>query len=127
MNSRSLEAALIADTAALAFAALIVTPLINAISPPTIAFRPASDGPALVLDGALLSLNLVDADLAAYYAAFTNGTLAGAFFAAAEGVHPAADGTLALTVGAAEPAKFVVVGASYDPIHEGDALAPAQP
>ena len=104
-----------------------VVPVPEPDAPPTIAFRPASDGPALVLDGALLSLNLVDADLAAYYAAFTNGTLAGAFFAAAEGVHPAADGTLALTVGAAEPAKFVVVGASYDPIHEGDALAPAQP
>ena len=43
------------------------------------------------------------------------------------GVPPAADGTLALTVGAAEPAKFVVIGASYDPIHEGDALSPVRP
>ncbi len=102
-----------------------VVPVPSSDKPAAPVFRAAADGGALVLDGSTLSLHLADADLAAYYAVFTNGTLGGPFFAAAEGVKPAAGGTLALSVGADEPAKFFVVGASYGPIHEGDEFDPA--
>ena len=43
-----------------------------------------------------------------------------AFRTPADGIHPATGGTLRLSVPAQDDAKFVVVGASYGPIHEGD-------
>ena len=43
-----------------------------------------------------------------------------AFRTPADGIHPATDGTLRLSVPAQDDAKFVIVGASYGPIHEGD-------
>ncbi|MBQ3810792.1 MAG: C10 family peptidase [Kiritimatiellae bacterium] len=88
-------------------------------------FRAAADGGALALDGGSLSLNLVACEADCWYAPFTNATVAGPFYAAADGVHPAADGTLQLSVPARDDAKFVVVGASLEPIHEGDVLDPA--
>jgi hypothetical protein len=88
-------------------------------------FRAAADGGALALDGGSLSLNLVACEADCWYAPFTNATVAGPFFAERDGVHPAADGTLSFSVDAGGSAKFVVVGASLEPIHEGDAVTPS--
>jgi hypothetical protein len=93
--------------------------------PPKPVFRAAADGGALALDGGSLSLNLVACEADCWYAPFTNATVAGPFFAEREGVHPAADGTLSFSVDAGGSAKFVVVGASLEPIHEGDAVVPS--
>ena len=106
-----------------------VVPVPSGDKPPVPAFRAPENGGALALTGtgstARFEINLSGADPAAYYAAFTNGTLSGAFFAAENGVHPATDGTLRLSVPAPDDAKFVVVGASYGEIHEGDPCVPA--
>ena len=93
--------------------------------PPKPVFRAAADGGALALDGGSLSLNLVACEADCWYAPFTNATVAGPFFAERDGVHPAADGTLSFSVDAGGSAKFVVVGASLEPIHEGDAVVPS--
>ncbi len=93
--------------------------------PPAPVFRAAADGGALTLAGGSLSLNLVACEADCWYAPFTNGTVAGPFFAERDGVHPAADGSLSFSVAAADSAKFVLVGASHAPIHEGDAVIPS--
>ena len=92
--------------------------------PPKPIFRDAADGGALSLAGDALSLNLVACEADCWYAPFTNGTVAGPYFAEREGVHPETDGTLSFFVAAADSAKFVVVGASRSPIHEGDFVIP---
>ena len=97
---------------------------VPAAEPPKPVFRDAADGGALSLAGDALSLNLVACEADCWYAPFTNATVAGAFFAAADGIHPAADGTLSFSVAADDDAKFVVVGASRSPIHEGDFVIP---
>jgi hypothetical protein len=88
-------------------------------------FRAAADGGALALADGTLSLNLVACEADCWYAPFTNGTVAGPFFADREGVHPEADGTLFFSVAATDPAKFVVVGASRSQIHAGDTVFPS--
>ncbi len=97
---------------------------VPAAEPPKPVFRDAADGGALSLAGDALSLNLVACEADCWYAPFTNGTVAGPYFAEREGVHPETDGTLSFFVAAADSAKFVVVGASRSPIHEGDFVIP---
>ena len=69
-----------------------------------------------------LTFHLEDTLPTAYYAVFTNGTLQGPFFAAANGVQGA--GKIELPVDAKEPSKFFVIGVSDKPIYKGDQFVP---
>ena len=90
-------------------------------------FRSAEQGGGMLFSGSGASRSLtfyLEGTLAsAYYAVFTNGTLQGPFFAAADGVTGANSGILVLPVDAKEPSKFFAIGVSDTQIHEGDELA----
>ena len=89
-------------------------------------FRSAANGGAMAFSGAgagrRLTFYLEGTLATAYYAVFTNGTLQGPFFAAANGVPGSTSGALELPVDAKEPSKFFAIGVSDEPIHEGDPL-----
>ena len=74
--------------------------------------------------GRSLTFYLEDTLPTAYYAVFTNGTLRGPFFAAANGVTGANSGVLELPVDAKESSKFFAIGVSDKPISVGDPLVP---
>ena len=89
-------------------------------------FRPAEQGGGMLFAGSgadrSLTFYLEDTLSSAYYAVFTNGTLQGPFFAAANGVQGA--GKIELPVDAKEPSKFFAIGVSGKPISVGDPLVP---
>ncbi len=91
-------------------------------------FRPAEQGGGMLFAGSgagrSLTFYLEDTLPTAYYAVFTNGTLRGPFFAAANGVTGANSGVLELPVDAKESSKFFAIGVSDKPISVGDPLVP---
>ena len=91
-------------------------------------FRPAEQGGGMSFTGSgagrSLTFYLEDTLPTAYYAVFTNGTLRGPFFAAANGVTGANSGVLELPVDAKESSKFFAIGVSDKPISVGDWLVP---
>ena len=91
-------------------------------------FRSAEQGGGMLFSGSGASRSLtfyLEGTLAtAFYAVFTNGTLQGPFFAAADGVTGANSGILVLPVDAKEPSKFFAIGVSDKPISEGDQFVP---
>ena len=91
-------------------------------------FRPAEQGGGMVFSGSgagrSMTFYLKDTLPTAYYAVFTNGTLRGPFFAAANGVIGTNSSVLELPVDAREPSKFFAIGVSDKQIREGDQLVP---
>ena len=91
-------------------------------------FRPAEQGGGMLFAGSgagrSLTFYLDDTLPTAYYAVFTNGTLRGPFFAAADGVTGVNSGVLELPVDAKESSKFFAIGVSDKPISVGDWLVP---
>ena len=103
-----------------------VVPELTALPLPV--FRSVEQGGGMLFSGSgagrSLTFYLDDTIPTAYYAVFTNGTLQGPFFAAANGVVGANSGVLELPVDAKEPSKFFVIGVSDKPISVGDPLVP---
>ena len=105
-----------------------VVPVSESTALPLPVFRPAEQGGGMLFAGSgagrSLTFYLDDTLPTAYYAVFTNGTLQGPFFAAANGVPGSASGVLELPVDAKELSKFFAIGVSSEQIHEGDPLVP---
>ena len=91
-------------------------------------FRSAEQGGGMSFSGSgasrSLTFYLEDTLPTAFYAVFTNGTLHGPFFAAADGIPGLTSGILELPVDAKESSKFFAIGVSDKPISVGDSLVP---
>ena len=103
-----------------------VVPVPESTALPLSILRSAEQGGGMLFSGSgagrSLTFHLEDTLPTAYYAVFTNGTLQGPFFAAANGVNGA--GLLELSVDAKEASKFFAIGVSDKPISVGDWLVP---
>ena len=103
-----------------------VVPELTALPLPV--FRSAEQGGGMLFSGSgadrSLTFYLEDTLSSAYYAVFTNGTLQGPFFAAADGIPGLTSGVLELPVDAKESSKFFAIGVSDKPISAGDPLVP---
>ena len=112
----------------LAVATILTDVVPESTALPLPVFRPAEQGGGMLFSGSgadrSLKFYLEDTLPTAYYAVFTNGTLRGPFFAAANGVTGANSGVLELPVDAKEPSKFFVIGVSDKPISKGDQFVP---
>ena len=112
----------------LAVATILTDVVPESTALPLPVFRPAEQGGGMLFSGSgadrSLTFYLEDTLPTAYYAVFTNGTLQGPFFAAANGVPGSASGVLELPVDAKEPSKFFAIGVSDKPISVGDPLVP---